>query len=69
MQLQDYIFYCYSNYLNNYKEIKRAQRARNALVVTKTEQSPAKKKRMPYDMTYACWLKCAKQYYFSFVLN
>ena len=32
MQLQDYIFYYHSNYLKNYKEIMRAQRARNALV-------------------------------------
>jgi len=34
MQLQDYIFYYHSNYLKNYKEIMRAQRARNALVTT-----------------------------------
>ena len=32
MQLQDYIFYCHSNYLKNYKEIMRARCARNALV-------------------------------------
>jgi len=32
MQLQDYIFYYHSNYLKNYKEIMRAQHARNALV-------------------------------------
>ena len=32
MQPQDYIFYYHSNYLKNYKEIMRAQRARNALV-------------------------------------
>ena len=25
MQLQDYIFYCHSNYLKNYKEIMRAR--------------------------------------------
>ena len=34
MQLQDYIFYYHSNYLKNYKEIMRVQRARNALVVS-----------------------------------
>ena len=35
MQLQDYIYY-HSNYLKKYKEIMRAQRARNALVRQET---------------------------------
>ena len=39
MQLQDYIFYYHSNYLKNYKEIMRAQRARNALVLILIELS------------------------------